>query len=60
MRAIRVVIVDDSPLMQRVLKGLLEQDAAIHVVGTAANGREAIEVVERLRPDLVTMDVWMP
>lgn len=57
---IRVVIVDDSTLMQRVLTGLLQQDPAIRVVGTASNGREAIEVVERLRPDIVTMDVRMP
>ena len=57
---IRVVIVDDSTLMQRVLTGLLQQDPAIRVVGTASNGREAIAMVERLRPDLVTMDVRMP
>ncbi len=57
---IRVVIVDDSTLMQRVLTGLLQQDSAILVVGVAGNGREAIEVVERLRPDVVTMDVRMP
>lgn len=60
LRPIRVVIVDDSALMQRVLTGLLQQDTAIQVVGTAANGREAIDVVERLRPDVVTMDVRMP
>lgn len=57
---IRVLIVDDSPLMQRVLSDLLEQDPAIRVVGMAANGRVAIEMVERLRPDVVTMDVRMP
>lgn len=58
--SIRVVIVDDSQLMQRVLTTLLEQDPAIHVVGTASNGQQAIEVVERLRPNVVTMDVHMP
>ena len=60
MAAIRVAIVDDSPLMQRILAGLLMQDPAIEVVGSASNGREAITLVERLRPDVVTMDVNMP
>lgn len=57
---IRVVIVDDSALMRRFIAGLLEQDSAIRVVGVAQNGREAIEIVEALRPDVVTMDVRMP
>jgi len=57
---IRVVVVDDSALMRRVLTELLEQDRLIRVVGTACNGREAIDVVQKLRPDIVTMDVRMP
>lgn len=57
---IRVVVVDDSALMRRVLRELLEQDPDIHVVGSACNGQEAIKVVKMLRPDLVTMDVRMP
>ena len=57
---IRVVVVDDSALMRRVITGLLEQDRMIRVVGTASNGREAIDVVQKLRPDIVTMDVRMP
>ncbi|MBC8162626.1 MAG: chemotaxis-specific protein-glutamate methyltransferase CheB [Roseiflexaceae bacterium] len=60
LRPIRVVIVDDSTLMQRVLTGLLEQDTAIQIIGTASNGRDAIALVERLRPDVVIMDVHMP
>src|SRR5215212_2052248 len=58
--SIRVVVVDDSALMRRVITELLEQDRMIHVVGTACNGREAIDVVQRLRPDIITMDVRMP
>jgi two-component system chemotaxis response regulator CheB len=58
--SIRVVVVDDSALMRRVITSLLEQDPSIRVVGVASNGREAIEVVQRLRPDIVTMDVRMP
>jgi two-component system chemotaxis response regulator CheB len=57
---IRVVVVDDSALMRRVITELLEQDRMIRVIGTACNGREAIDVVQKLRPDIVTMDVRMP
>jgi len=57
---IRVIVVDDSALMRRVITGLLEQDPSIRVVATARNGREAIELVQDLRPDIVTMDVRMP
>src|SRR4029453_17639610 len=57
---IRVIVVDDSALMRRVITGLLEQDPAIRVVATARNGREAIDLVQELRPDIVTMDVRMP
>lgn len=57
---IKVVIVDDSALMRRVVTELLVQDPAIQVIGTASNGREAITLVEASRPDLVIMDVRMP
>lgn len=57
---IRVVVVDDSAVMRRVITGLIEQDPAIQVIGVARNGREAIDLVMELRPDIVTMDVRMP
>src|SRR5262245_54910127 len=57
---IRVVVVDDSALMRRMITNLIERDPAIRVVGAARNGREAIALVEQLRPDIVTMDVRMP
>src|SRR5262245_390687 len=57
---IRVVVVDDSALMRRMITNLIERDPAIRVVGAARNGREAIALVEELRPDIVTMDVRMP
>jgi two-component system chemotaxis response regulator CheB len=56
---IRVVVVDDSALMRRMITNLIERDPAIRVVGAARDGREAITLVEELRPDIVTMD-WQP
>ncbi len=58
--SIRVVVVDNSPLASLALTGLLQSDPQISVVGVARDGREALEMVPRLKPDLVTMDVWMP
>ena len=57
---IRVLVVDDSPLVRRLLKTILESDPAIRVVGEAENGLEAIAKVTSLKPDLVTLDLEMP
>jgi two-component system chemotaxis response regulator CheB len=57
---IRVLVVDDSRVLTRIVSRILEKDPAIQVVGTAANGREAIEKVESLMPDAVTLDIEMP
>jgi two-component system chemotaxis response regulator CheB len=57
---VRVLIVDDSAVVRAVLTELLESDPAIQVVGTAADGHEAVELTARLKPDLVTMDLVMP
>jgi two-component system chemotaxis response regulator CheB len=57
---IRVLVVDDSALMRRVIWGLLEQDPEIVVVGSAVDGQDAIEKVHQLKPDVVTLDVEMP
>ncbi|MFD2112962.1 protein-glutamate methylesterase/protein-glutamine glutaminase [Thiorhodococcus fuscus] len=58
--ALRVVVVDDSGFFRRRIVEILNADIGIEVVGTAANGMEAIEVVKRLDPDVVTMDIEMP
>ena len=57
---IKVLVVDDSAFMRKALSRMLEKDGAIQVVGTAANGKEAIEKIELLNPDVVTMDIEMP
>lgn len=57
---IRVLIADDSLVAREMLTQILMSDPGIEVVGTAANGQEAVDMVARLRPDLVTMDVHMP
>lgn len=56
----KVLVVDDSAFMRKIISDLIENDADFQVTATAANGLEAIEKVNELRPDLVTMDVEMP
>jgi len=57
---IRVLIADDSLVAREMLTQILLSDPGIEVVGTASNGQEAVDMVARLRPDLITMDVHMP
>ena len=57
---IRVIIVDDHHLVRQGLRQLLEREFDIQVVAEAADGQEAIETADRLRPDVVVMDVEMP
>ncbi len=58
--AFKVLVVDDSSFYRRRVKDILNEDRSLEVVGEAANGREAVEKVKSLRPDVVTMDVEMP
>ena len=60
MDRIRVVVVDDSVVVRKIVTDVLSQDPDIEVVGTAVNGRIALTKIEQLRPDLVTMDIEMP
>lgn len=57
---VRVLVVDDQQLMRDGLASLLGIQEGIEVVGTAANGQEAVEQALRLKPDIVLMDVRMP
>lgn len=59
-RKIRVLVVDDSALVRKLLRDILSSDSELEVVGTASNGIEAIRAVSELRPDVVTMDIHMP
>jgi two-component system chemotaxis response regulator CheB len=57
---IRVLVVDDSALMRKLISSLLEKDPEIEVVATAIDGCFALAKVEQLKPDVVTLDVDMP
>ena len=59
-RPLRVLVVDDSAYIRKVVKEMLSRNGAIEVVGAARDGEEALELVERLRPDVVTCDLIMP
>jgi two-component system chemotaxis response regulator CheB len=57
---IRVVVVDDSVVIRRLVKDVLADDPSIDVVGVAENGEVALQRINELRPDAVTMDIEMP
>jgi two-component system LytT family response regulator len=60
-RVYKAIIVDDEPAARRLMKNLLlEHRDIIDVIGEAGNGREAIEIIESLQPDLVFLDIQMP
>ena len=58
--AIRVFLADDHTVVRDGLRSLLEAQGDITVIGDAANGRQAVEQVQKLKPDLVIMDIAMP
>jgi two-component system chemotaxis response regulator CheB len=59
-KRIRVLVVDDSPLCSAMLGSMLNAAPDLMVIGTASSGAEAIALNDKLRPDLITMDVQMP
>jgi two-component system chemotaxis response regulator CheB len=57
---IRLMIVDDSRLIRKVVRQMFDGDGRIQVVGEAANGREALALLPELKPDVITLDIKMP
>lgn len=57
---IRVLVVDDSALMRKLIPTILERDSSIEVVGTAMDGAFALKKIEELLPDVITLDLEMP
>jgi two-component system chemotaxis response regulator CheB len=60
MSAIRILVVDDSVVIRKLLSGTLSGDGALEVVGTASDGRIGLAKIAQLKPDLVTLDIEMP
>ncbi len=59
-KVIRVLVVDDSAYIRKVMKKILSRSPFIEVVGAACDGMEAIELVNQLNPDVITLDIVMP
>ena len=57
---VKLLIVDDSVFMRTVIRDMVTTDPAIEVVGTASNGQDALEKIQSLQPDVVTLDIEMP
>src|ERR1700756_5769441 len=56
----RVLVVDDSAFMRKVLESIFNADEQLTVIGQAKDGREALALAESLKPDVITMDINMP
>jgi two-component system response regulator NreC len=60
MKRIRILLADDHAVVRQGFKMILDAQSDMEIVGEAGNGREAVELAEKLRPDIVVMDVAMP
>jgi DNA-binding NarL/FixJ family response regulator len=60
MMSIRLVIADDHPVMRKGMRTLLEDSGWIEIVGEAATGKEALQMVQELEPDVLLLDIEMP
>jgi len=59
-RKIKVLVVDDSAFMRKTISAMIEGNSNFIVIGKARNGIDALEKIERLKPDIVTLDIEMP
>ena len=57
---VRVLVIDDSALMRKLIPQIIERDSSIHVVGTAMDGEFGLKKIEELRPHVITLDLEMP
>ena len=55
-----IVVVDDNAVVREVLRGMINRDEGLTIVGQAATGESAIELVKSVKPDLVCLDVMLP
>ncbi len=60
MDSIKILVVDDHPMMREALFSAFEDEPDLHVIGEASNGLEGIEMAAKLKPDVVLMDLLMP
>ncbi|MGF1690372.1 protein-glutamate methylesterase/protein-glutamine glutaminase [Photobacterium kagoshimensis] len=58
--AIKVLVVDDSSFFRRRVSEIINSDPQLEVIGNAVNGKEAVDLAQQLRPDVITMDIEMP
>src|SRR5271169_3227558 len=59
-KRVRVLVIDDSALMRKLIPRILEQDSSIEVVGTAMDGNFGLKKIKELAPHVVTLDLEMP
>lgn len=60
MKSLRVLLVEDQTILRHSLKALIANEPDLRVVGEAANGEDAVQLVQTLRPDIVVMDISLP
>ncbi len=60
MSRVRVLIVEDSPVVREHLRRIISGDPRLDVVGMAESGEDALEMVQRLSPDVISMDIQLP
>jgi len=57
---VRVLVIDDSAFMRKIISGMIDQAPGLEVIGQARNGRQGVEMAQELKPDLITLDIEMP